>query len=102
MTFPLVTEIAGYLMIYNLAGLKSLAQLFPNLAAIRGGELFKDYAMVIFRNPDLETIGLKHLKSITNGAVRIEKNRRLCYVNTVDWDAIMNNETYGKNMFKVS
>lgn len=102
LTFPLVTEIAGYLMIYKVAGLKSVGQLFPNLVAIRGGELMQDYAMVIFGNPDLENIGLNQLKVITNGAVRIEKNERLCYVNTVDWKMIVNNETYGKNVFEVS
>lgn len=101
-SFPLVTEIAGYLFIYKVSGLKSVAQLFPNLEAIRGGELFKNYAMVLYGNPDLENIGLNHLKGITKGAVRIEKNEVLCYVNTVDWSAIMSNETYDESFFEVS
>jgi hypothetical protein len=102
LTFPLVTEIAGYLMIYKVPGLSSIAQLFPNLGAIRGGELFKGYAMVVYGNPDLENIGLNHLRSIMTGAVRIEKNEMLCYVNTVDWNTIMSNETYASSLFEVS
>ena len=102
LTFPQLTEIAGYLMVYKISGLKSVSQFFPNLVTIRGGELFKTYALIINGNPDLEDIGLSHLKTITSGAVRIEKNSMLCYVNTVDWSTILNNETYGKSLFNVS
>lgn len=101
-TFPLLTEIAGFLMLYQVPGIKSVGQLFPNLGSIRGGELFKGYAMVLYGNPDLENIGLSHLKSVKNGAVRIEKNEMLCYVNTVDWSMIMSNETLEKSLFEVS
>jgi hypothetical protein len=101
-SYPQLMEVAGFLMIYQVPELKSISQLFPHLVAIRGGQLFKSYSLIIYENPDLENIGLNHLKTITNGAVIVERNSKLCYVNTVDWSVILNNDTYGKNIFEVS
>ena len=38
--------------------------------------------------PDMEDLGLVSLRSIVRGAVRIEKNPQLCYVDTIDWTAL--------------
>lgn len=92
-SFPNLIEITGYLMLYRLNGFKSLNQLFPNLAVIRGRDLFKDYALIIYEMLDLADIGLKNLMKIERGNVRIEKNENTCYIHTINWDAIVNNHT---------
>jgi len=43
---------------------------------------------VVYEVPDMEDLGLVSLRSIVRGAVRIEKNPQLCYVDTIDWTAL--------------
>lgn len=62
--FPELTQITGYLLIYRVAGIRSLGALFPNLAVIRGKELFENYALVIFQNIELLEVGLRSLTHI--------------------------------------
>ncbi|XP_062122366.1 LOW QUALITY PROTEIN: insulin-like receptor [Drosophila sulfurigaster albostrigata] len=88
-SFPLLTEITGYLVFYRMSHLYSLSQLFPNLSVIRGNVRFESYALVVYSNPDLEDLSLTNLRAITNGGVRIEKNPKLCFVSTVNWDKIL-------------
>lgn len=73
-SFPELREITQYLMFYRVTGLRNISQLFPNLALIRGEQVFQDYALVIYEAFHLELIGLKALTDILRGAVRIEKN----------------------------
>lgn len=47
-TFPLLTEITGYLLLFRVNGLQTLGQLFPNLTVIRGSELANNYALVVY------------------------------------------------------
>ena len=94
-SFPDLVEITGYLMLYRISGFTSLNQLFPNLAVIRGRTLFKDYALIIYEMLELENIGLNNLVMIERGNVRIEKNEKMCYVDTINWARItMNNSPY--------
>ena len=62
--------------------------MFPNLAVIRGHQLFSDYALVVYENQQLRDLGLNRLTRIMRGTVRIEKNPNLCYLNTVDWERL--------------
>lgn len=101
-SYPDLTEIIGYLVIYNVAGLKSIGQLFPNLTRIHGNQLVRNYAFIVRENPDLEMIGLTKLKSITRGAVRIEENDMLCFVDTVNWTMIVHSDYVEENYFRVS
>lgn len=55
-SFPELKEITGFLLFYRIRGLKSIGKLFPNLSVIRGIELFKDYAMVIYDMPNLHEV----------------------------------------------
>ncbi|GBP37473.1 Insulin-like peptide receptor [Eumeta japonica] len=87
-SFPELREITGYLVLYRVRGLRTLGDLFPNLSVIRGNQLFKDYALVIYDMESLLNLGLRSLTHILRGSVRIEHNDRLCYVDTVDWAAI--------------
>lgn len=48
LTYPKLREITGYLLLYRVNGLKSLAHIFPNLAVIRGQDLFMNYAIAVY------------------------------------------------------
>ncbi|XP_068201400.1 LOW QUALITY PROTEIN: insulin-like peptide receptor [Palaemon carinicauda] len=87
-SFPGLREITHHLLVYRVFNLTSLGYLFPNLAVIRGDVLFHNYALVIYDVPSLEDVGLLSLTVILRGSVRIERNPRLCYVNTIDWNNI--------------
>ncbi|XP_050497330.1 insulin-like receptor [Diabrotica virgifera virgifera] len=89
MSFPRLTEITDYLLLYRVIGLRSVGQLFPNLAVIRGQQTFFDRAFVIFEIPTLQEIGLHSLTDISRGQVHIDKNPSLCFVHTIDWDRII-------------
>ncbi|NXN96122.1 INSR protein, partial [Rhinopomastus cyanomelas] len=88
-SFPKLTMITDYLLLFRVYGLESLKGLFPNLTVIRGTRLFFNYALVIFEMVHLKEIGLYNLMNITRGAVRIEKNNELCYLSTIDWSRIL-------------
>ncbi|XP_073957098.1 LOW QUALITY PROTEIN: insulin-like receptor [Choristoneura fumiferana] len=88
MSFPNLREVTGYIMIYRVKGIRNLGDLFPNLAVIRGMQLFNDFALVVFDNENLVSLGLRSLTHIEQGAVRIQHNDRLCYTNTIDWSKI--------------
>ncbi|CAH0562735.1 unnamed protein product [Brassicogethes aeneus] len=89
LSFPDLTEITDYLLLYRVNGLRSVGQLFPNLAVIRGENLFlHEYAFVIFEMSHLQEISLYSLQDITKGLVRIDKNPSLCFVRSIDWAKI--------------
>jgi len=89
LSFPNLREVADYLLLYRVYGLRTLSHIFPNLIAIRGQSLFYNYALVVFEMPDLDDLGLWNLRRIIRGAVRIERNPRLCYVDTLDWSVML-------------
>ncbi|XP_014004580.1 insulin-like growth factor 1 receptor [Salmo salar] len=92
LSFPKLTVITDYLLLFRVSGLDSLSTLFPNLNVIHGRNLFYNYALVIFEMTSLKDIGLYNLRNITRGAIRIEKNPELCYLDSVDWSLIMDAE----------
>ncbi|KAI5098214.1 insulin-like growth factor 1 receptor precursor [Silurus meridionalis] len=104
LSFPKLTMVTDYLLLFRVAGLDSLSTLFPNLSVIRGRNLFYNYALVIFEMISLKDIGLYNLRNITRGSIRIEKNPELCYLDSVDWSLIMdaefNNFVAGNKMSK--
>ncbi|KAM3610116.1 uncharacterized protein V6R79_025621 [Siganus canaliculatus] len=89
LSFPKLTVITDYLLLFRVSSLESLSTLFPNLSVIRGRNLFFNYALVIYEMPSLKDIGLYNLRNITRGAMRIELNPELCYLDSVDWSLIM-------------
>lgn len=98
-SFPELVQITGFLLVFRVHGLRSLGQLFPNLAVIRGMALQNDYALVIYYAMQLETVGLHSLTSIMRGSVRIQENYNLCNADTIDWSAITEREIT-ENVFK--
>jgi len=85
LSFPELREITGYLLLYRVNGLKSLAKLFPNLSVIRGQDLFMSYAIAIYEMVHLQELGLYNLRDVVRGAVYITKNPMLCFTQTIDW-----------------
>ena len=98
--FPDLVEIKDYLLLYRVQGLRSLRNIFPNLAVIRGEKLFSNYALIAFEMQSLEELGLVSLTSIPKGAVRLEKNPNLCYIETIDWTKIATGIPEKDNFFK--
>uniref|UniRef100_A0A8C4N3W1 Tyrosine-protein kinase receptor n=1 Tax=Eptatretus burgeri TaxID=7764 RepID=A0A8C4N3W1_EPTBU len=92
LSFPQLTMITDYLLLFRVHGLESLSKLFPKLSVIRGTHLFFNYALVVFEMLDMKEIGLPSLRNIIRGAVRIEKNDDLCYLATVDWSLVLASE----------
>uniref|UniRef100_A0AAQ4QGR6 Tyrosine-protein kinase receptor n=1 Tax=Gasterosteus aculeatus aculeatus TaxID=481459 RepID=A0AAQ4QGR6_GASAC len=89
LSFPKLTVVTDYLLLFRVSGMETLSNLFPNLTVIRGNKLFFNYALVMFEMLHLREIGLHSLMNITRGAVRIEKNSDLCYLSTLDWSKIL-------------
>lgn len=98
-TFPLLTEITDFFLVYRVSGLRSLGKMFPNLSIIGGHNLFSNYALVIFEVLQMEEVGLHSLKYIGRGGVRLEKNALMCHTETVDWTRLVNGTHHEANMF---
>ncbi|XP_053611419.1 insulin receptor-like isoform X2 [Plodia interpunctella] len=88
-SFPELREVTDYILIYRVKGVRNLGDLFPNLTVVRGMRLYKDYAIVIYDNEHIESLGLRSLTRIMRGGVRIQHNDRLCYTDTIDWSKIV-------------
>lgn len=56
-SFPELTQIVDYLLLYRVMELSSLKRLFPNLRVIRGRRLFADgFALVVYKMQHLEEV----------------------------------------------
>ncbi|XP_077291455.1 insulin-like peptide receptor [Arctopsyche grandis] len=86
--FPELREVTQYVLLYRVQSMKSLGEMFPNLALIRGQRLFHNYALVIFEMSQLQEIGLRALTTIQRGCVRIDRNPQLCFTRTINWENI--------------
>ncbi|KAK0422026.1 hypothetical protein QR680_007320 [Steinernema hermaphroditum] len=85
LTFPYLREITGYLLVFQVNGLRSLGRMFPNLRIIGGQSMLMHYSLIIYQNYDLEDVGLTKLSVIKNGGVRITQNTKLCETRYIDW-----------------
>eukprot|EP00794_Sanderia_malayensis_P009771 gene9771-10770_t len=97
-SFPALREITGYLIVVFLKEYSKMPYLFPNLAVIRGRELFLHYALVYYRT-ELEKVNLPSLTVIESGGVRIDHNDNMCYVETVRWSSIVLENTQTRENF---
>ncbi|KAL5281174.1 hypothetical protein ACFFRR_004910 [Megaselia abdita] len=86
--FPNLREIRDYLILSEVADVDDIGEIFPNLAIIRGQKLFLNYAFVVHRMNDLQNLNLKNLVAIQRGTILISENKKLCYVNKINWDRI--------------
>lgn len=90
--FKNLREITGSLLVYDIKLFSSLGQIFPNLRVIGGYNLIMDYALVVFENPTLTSLGLSKLRLIRNGGIAIIKNDNLCYAESINWGALLTEE----------
>lgn len=102
LTFPHLIEITEYLLIFRVSGLQSLGRLLPNLAVIRGQQLFHNYALVVYQMNSLAELDLQNLRSIDRGAVRIQRNPNLCFADTINWNLIATSVASPKRVHEIS
>jgi hypothetical protein len=100
-TFPLLREVTDFVLLYQAKEIVDLDHIFPNLSVIRGNKLVLDFALIIYQMDNMIEIGLKSLTHILKGGVRIEKNRNLCYVNTIYWEHIVHKDYHGNILLRV-
>ena len=50
--------------------------------------------------PDMVDLGLVNLTAMPRGMIRIEKNSKLCYIETVDWQRIATGVSMEDHVFK--
>ncbi|GBP74849.1 Insulin receptor-related protein [Eumeta japonica] len=81
-------RITEHLIVFRVRGLESLGQLFPNLARIRGEQLFDNYALVVHDMPNLREVGLYSLLKIDRGGVIVWASPTICFADTIDWKTI--------------
>lgn len=83
-----IREITGYLIIFN-TNLKRLR--LKNLQIIRGNNLFlSNYSIFIASNENLELLDLTNLTEVQRGSSLISDNPKLCHMNEVLWNDIVN------------
>ena len=100
-SLPNLVEVTDFVLLYRADEIRSLQTLFPKLSVIRGHKLVVFYALAIYQMKNLENVGLPSLTHIMNGGVRIEKNPRLCYVDTVAWPEIVVQENDKKSHIEI-
>lgn len=63
-SFPELTEITGYFLMWRVFGIRSLGHLFPNLSVIRGKQLLRDFSFILFELLDLKEVGHLHRNGV--------------------------------------
>ena len=92
--FPKLREITGHLIVTFLEdGATSVSDILPNLAVIHGRveNQFLGYALVVYKNKGLQNLGLNSLTLVKQGGIKIEFNPKLCYLDRIRWQALMDN-----------
>ncbi|XP_041848225.1 epidermal growth factor receptor [Melanotaenia boesemani] len=85
--FKTVKEITGYLWIQHWQDNMSSLSPFENLEIIRGRTKRGSRSLVIIQL-DINYLGLRSLKEISDGDVVIRKNKNLCYTNKSHWERL--------------
>uniref|UniRef100_A0A663FB00 Receptor protein-tyrosine kinase n=1 Tax=Aquila chrysaetos chrysaetos TaxID=223781 RepID=A0A663FB00_AQUCH len=85
--FRTVREITGYLNIQSWPKHMHNFSVFSNLVTI-GGRSLRGFSLLIMKNENVTSLGLRSLREVSAGRVYITENRRLCYLHTVQWTAL--------------
>ncbi|KAH8876014.1 molluscan insulin-related peptide(s) receptor [Schistosoma japonicum] len=99
-SLPFLKEVTGSLLVYDTEGPEDLSILLPNLTLVRGQTLVFGYSVVI-KSTSFKSIGLPSLRVIQQGGVRIDSNPQLCYVETIDWKVILQNQSGDVSSIKI-
>ncbi|KAI6057813.1 Receptor protein-tyrosine kinase [Aix galericulata] len=87
--FRTVREITGYLNIQSWPKHMHNFSVFSNLVTIGGRSLYnRGFSLLIMKNENVTSLGLRSLREVSAGRVYITENRRLCYLHTVQWAAL--------------
>ncbi|XP_066064943.1 LOW QUALITY PROTEIN: receptor tyrosine-protein kinase erbB-3 [Chamaea fasciata] len=87
--FRTVREITGYLNIQSWPKHMHNFSVFSNLETIGGRSLYnRGFSLLIMKNENVTSLGLRSLREVSAGRVYITENRRLCFLHTVSWAAL--------------
>uniref|UniRef100_A0A8C8SKU6 Receptor protein-tyrosine kinase n=1 Tax=Pelusios castaneus TaxID=367368 RepID=A0A8C8SKU6_9SAUR len=87
--FRTVREITGYLNIQSWPKHMNNFSVFSNLVTIGGRSLYnRGFSLLIMKNLNVTSLGLRSLREISAGTVYITENRQLCYHHTVNWGVL--------------
>ncbi|CAO4368428.1 unnamed protein product [Caenorhabditis nigoni] len=87
--FPNLREVTGTFLVFETKGLVDLGVMFPNLRVIGGQTLVQHFALIIYRNHQLEAINLPKLSVVRNGGIRVQDNKWCCHVTSIDWKSLI-------------
>ncbi|XP_016349139.1 receptor tyrosine-protein kinase erbB-2-like [Sinocyclocheilus anshuiensis] len=92
-----IEEITGYLYIDawpdNLLDLS----VFENLKVVRGRMLYKGVFSLGVQSLQIESLGLRSLRSVSGSIALIHNNSRLCYTSSLPWNSLLH-PTQGPNL----
>ncbi|XP_069768749.1 epidermal growth factor receptor isoform X3 [Narcine bancroftii] len=86
--FRTIKEITGYFLIQGWPNNYTDLQLFENLEIIRGRTQHHSKTSFALVNLNVSSLGLRSLKEISDGHVRMINNKKLCYVWTLEWERL--------------
>ncbi|XP_004575039.1 receptor tyrosine-protein kinase erbB-2 isoform X2 [Maylandia zebra] len=87
--FRTLEEITGYLYIDAWPEQWTNLSVFENLKVIRGTMLYKGVFSLAIQNLQIESLGLRSLRSVSGGLVLIYNNTQLCYTNSLPWQNLL-------------
>ncbi|ULT98763.1 hypothetical protein L3Y34_000253 [Caenorhabditis briggsae] len=87
--FPNLREVTGTFLVFETKGLVDLGKMFPQLRVIGGQTLVQHFALIIYRNHQLEAINLPKLSVVRNGGIRVQDNKYCCHVTSIDWKSLI-------------
>ncbi|KAB1270237.1 Receptor tyrosine-protein kinase erbB-3 [Camelus dromedarius] len=88
--FRTVREITGYLNIQSWPPHMHNFSVFSNLTTIGGRSLYnRGFSLLIMKNLNVTSLGLRSLKEISAGRVYISANRQLCYHHSLNWTRLL-------------
>ncbi|XP_016115342.1 receptor tyrosine-protein kinase erbB-2-like [Sinocyclocheilus grahami] len=92
-----IEEITGYLYIDAWPDYSFALNVFENLKVIRGRMLYKGVFSLGVQSLQIESLGLRSLRSVSGGIVLIYNNSRLCYTSSLPWNSLLH-PTQGPNL----
>ncbi|ELV12036.1 Receptor tyrosine-protein kinase erbB-3, partial [Tupaia chinensis] len=88
--FRTVREITGYLNIQSWPPHMHNFSVFSNLTTIGGRSLYnRGFSLLIMKNLNVTSLGLRSLKEISAGRIYISANRQLCYHHSLNWTRLL-------------
>uniref|UniRef100_A0A6I8P4Y4 Receptor protein-tyrosine kinase n=1 Tax=Ornithorhynchus anatinus TaxID=9258 RepID=A0A6I8P4Y4_ORNAN len=66
---------------------------FSNLTTIGGRSLYnRGFSLLIMKNANVTSLGLRSLREISAGSVYISSNQRLCYYHSLNWPRLLHGD----------